>query len=311
MTSPCVSVVIPCYNHANYLQDAIRSCLAQTYPNLEILVVDDGSTDNTKAVVGQFPQVQYIYQDNAGVGAARNRGWRQAQGEFVQFLDADDYLLPTKIQRCVDALRADPEIGVVYTDYEIRTEDMCARHPIQHPAWVMPEGEVLKRLIDQNTAFFVPACAVIRRELIERVNGFNETLHGTEDWYMWISLAAHGARFRYVPEMLVWYRQTLNGLSKQEVPLAYARLRAYEDLRLLPIPAGLINLNDKLADRQHVMAVKLWHHGEPARAREHLAKAIQLQRRRRLARCLLWCLSYIMTLSEAENFLNQLRRVRA
>lgn len=311
MTSPRVSVVIPCYNHANYLQDAIRSCLAQTYTNLEILVVDDGSTDNTKEIVSQFPQVQYLYQDNAGVGAARNRGWRQAQGEFVQFLDADDYLLPTKLQRCLDAFGADPDAGVVYTDYEIRTEDMCTQHPTQRPAWKMPEGEVLKCLIEQNTAFFVPACALIRRELIEQVHGFNESLHGTEDWYLWVSLAAYGVQFRYVPELLVWYRQTLTGLSKQEVPLAYARLRAYEDLRLLPIPAGLINLDDKLADRHHVMAVKLWRHGEPARAREHLVKAIQLQRSRRLARSLLWCFSFMMSLTTAEHILNQLRRVRA
>jgi len=307
MTNPFVSIVIPCFNHASFLSDAIRSCLAQTHSNLEILVVDDGSTDNTSEVIRQFPQVHYIYQDNAGVAAARNRGWRQARGEFVQFLDADDYLLPTKIQRCLDVFMANPDVGVVYTDYEIRTEDMCAPHEIQHPAWVMPEGEVLKCLIDQNTAFFVPACALIRRELIERVNGFNETLHGTEDWYMWINLAAHGARFKYVPEILAWYRQTLNGLSKQEVPLAYARLRAYEDLRLLPIPAGLVRLDDKLADRHHVMAVKLWHHGEPARAREHLVKAIRLQRRRRLVRSLLWCLSFVMSLAAAENILKQLR----
>jgi glycosyltransferase involved in cell wall biosynthesis len=303
-------VVIPCYNHANFLQDSIRSVLAQTYPNLDILVVDDGSTDNTREVVSQFPSVRYLYQENAGVGAARNNGWRHTQGEFLQFLDADDYLLPTKIQRCVELFMADPAASVVYTDYETRTEDMCAPHPHQHPAWEMPEGHVLKRLVEQNTSFFVPACALIRREYVEQVNGFNETLLGTEDWFLWVSLAAYGAKFRYLPETLAWYRHTMTGLSKQEVPLAYARLRAYEDLRLLPIPENLINLDDKLADRHHVMAIKLWQHGQPAKARQHLKKAVHLQRKGRISRCLLWGFSYITTLEVAERLIKKLKRQR-
>ncbi len=97
-----VSIIITAYNYARFLPEALRSCLAQTYQPVEIIVVDDGSTDNTREVVAGFPEVKYIYQPNQGVTSALNVGLSHAQGEFIQFLDADDTLSPTKIQRCVE-----------------------------------------------------------------------------------------------------------------------------------------------------------------------------------------------------------------
>jgi glycosyltransferase involved in cell wall biosynthesis len=89
-----VSVVIPCYNQAHFLHEAIESALAQTYSHCEILVVDDGSTENIAEVAAGYPKVRYIRQENSGVSAARNKGWKRSRGEYLVFLDADDRLLP-------------------------------------------------------------------------------------------------------------------------------------------------------------------------------------------------------------------------
>src|SRR6266436_3475630 len=100
-----VSVIIPCYNQAHFLHEAIDSVLAQTYSNREILVVDDGSSDATAAVARSYPHVRYVYQENAGPSAARNTGLKQTRGEYLVFLDADDRLLPEALEVGVDCLR--------------------------------------------------------------------------------------------------------------------------------------------------------------------------------------------------------------
>src|SRR5437867_478455 len=104
MPNPAVVIIIPCYNQAVYLPDAIEICLAQTYKDYQIIVVDDGSTDSTRETAAGFPQVTYLHQPNRGQAAARNTGWKTIRSRYVQFLDADDLLLPTKIERCVQAL---------------------------------------------------------------------------------------------------------------------------------------------------------------------------------------------------------------
>ncbi len=94
---PLVSIVIPTYNYCRYIGKALQSCLDQTYKNLEVIVVDDGSTDDTRRVLEGFPHVVYLFQENQGVSPARNRGVAYARGRFIAFLDADDYLLPNSI----------------------------------------------------------------------------------------------------------------------------------------------------------------------------------------------------------------------
>src|SRR5437016_4074648 len=111
--TPLVSVIIPTYNSAHFLAEALDSCLKQTYSPLEIIVVDDGSTDNTHELMSNYPQVQYIRQANAGPSRARNRGLQQSTGNFIQFLDADDIILEHKIERCVEEFSRRPDLGVV------------------------------------------------------------------------------------------------------------------------------------------------------------------------------------------------------
>ncbi len=112
---PIVSVIIPAYNQASYLGAAIRSVLEQSHQDFELIVVDDGSTDETASVCGQFDdaRIRYLYQDNAGLSAARNTGLHCCQGAYITFLDADDLFLPGKLRLLLDTMEADPSLGLV------------------------------------------------------------------------------------------------------------------------------------------------------------------------------------------------------
>jgi len=115
-----ISVIIPCYNHGRYLRTAIESVLAQTYPNVEIIVVDDGSKDNTKEVAAGFDKVKYVYQQNSGLSASRNTGIKESKGEYLLFLDADDWLYPEALQINYDALQQNPKAAFVSGAYEMK-----------------------------------------------------------------------------------------------------------------------------------------------------------------------------------------------
>ncbi|MEO6860501.1 MAG: glycosyltransferase family A protein, partial [Microcoleus sp.] len=112
-----VSVVIPSYNSTQFLPEAIESVLEQSYPPFEVIVVDDGSTDETKEVCDRYPTVKYVYQNNQGVAAARNTGLRVSTGEYILFLDSDDCLLPEAIEIGVKHINALPEVGFVFGRY--------------------------------------------------------------------------------------------------------------------------------------------------------------------------------------------------
>src|SRR3989338_7627565 len=119
-----VSVIIPTYNSAKYLKEAITSVICQTYSNIEIIVIDDGSTDNMKEVVASFgDRIHYRYQENCGAAAARNHGLKLTQGNYIAFLDADDVWKPEKIQKHVNYLYSHPDIAMVLTDMEFINED--------------------------------------------------------------------------------------------------------------------------------------------------------------------------------------------
>lgn len=111
--NPVISIIIPCYNHGNYLEEALESIFSQQYEAVEIVVVDDGSTDNTKAVAEQYKRVKYIYQDNKGLSAARNTGIKNCSGDFLVFLDADDWLLPGALKTNLAFFKSHPDVAFV------------------------------------------------------------------------------------------------------------------------------------------------------------------------------------------------------
>jgi hypothetical protein len=297
-----VSIIIPAFNAAAYIAETIQSCLAQTYKDIEIIVVDDGSTDNTKEVVQRFP-VTYIYQSNRGPNAARNNGWRHSNADYLQFLDADDILLPTKIERCIHAFS--PDVDVVYTDHEYRSADLKEALPTSRA--ITPEGNILRLLLASTRSLFPPHAPLIRRSTADRTRKFNEQLQYAEDWYFWIELAAQGAVFRYLDEILVWYRATPGSRSQDPVKMAQGRLASAEALSQLPLPKGF-DLGQLLAERQHVLGIRFWAAGDRIKARQHLRQAVKLSPRsgrRRLVRCALIVMSYCFRLQTAEMLLNK------
>lgn len=198
--SPLVSVVIPTYNGAHFLAQTIESVLAQTYPNLEVLVVDDGSTDATPKIATRYgPRVRYVHQANAGTAAARNRGVAEARGDYIALLDHDDLWLPHKLERQMPAFADDPAIGVVFARIEFfRTETgEVTAHYFPGPE-LGPHDLLAHRVLPIQTV-------VIRRSALDAVGPFDVDLRGTDDWDLGIRLSA---RFRMVgvPETLARVR---------------------------------------------------------------------------------------------------------
>jgi glycosyltransferase involved in cell wall biosynthesis len=200
---PEVTVVIPTYNRAQFVADAIQSVLDQTFQDFELIVVDDGSTDATADVVGRFSdsRLRYVYQSNQERSAARNHGIRLAAGEYVAFLDSDDMWLPTKLEKQVHAMTTEPQAGLVYTGAYIFEGDRVFAE--QHPRW---HGQVLEALLTvDNIVCGSGASPMVRRMCFEKAGMFDESsgICGVEDWDMWLRIAAGGYAFSYVPEPLV------------------------------------------------------------------------------------------------------------
>lgn len=190
---PLISVMIGVYNAAPYLGEAIESVLIQAYEPLELIVVDDGSNDGSAEVAKSFPQVRYIYQENAGNGAARNRAVEAATGELLAFLDADDRFTPGKLTLQTGALDADPELDMVFghvREFVSPELDEETRKALRPPA---PEA----------MPWTAPNLMLIRRASFERVGPFSTTYRVgvTVDWFARASEA--GLRYAVLPEVVL------------------------------------------------------------------------------------------------------------
>jgi glycosyltransferase involved in cell wall biosynthesis len=173
-----VSVVIPCFGQAHFLAEAIESVLAQTYPHLEILVVDDASADNASPIASRYPGVRCLRGENAGMAGARNLGLRSTSGDFLVFLDADDRLLPNAIETGMDMLEKHPESAAAIGTYRRIAQD---GEPITTHEQPIVRREHYARLLTENWAGF-PARAVYRRALFEHVKGFDSDLDAAADF---------------------------------------------------------------------------------------------------------------------------------
>jgi glycosyltransferase involved in cell wall biosynthesis len=192
-----VSVVIPCFNGARFLREAIDSAIAQTYADVEIVVADDGSTDDSVAIVASYgDRVRGLRQANAGPSAARNLALGAATGEYVALLDADDRYHPRKLER-----QARRDVAVVYCGW--RLVDAHGRE-LPERGWPRVEGDLLERLVLGN--LFHPVSVVVRRELVDVAGGFDERCPVNEDWDLFLRASRRGARWACVEEVLCDYR---------------------------------------------------------------------------------------------------------
>jgi glycosyltransferase involved in cell wall biosynthesis len=203
-----VSAVITTYNRASLVPRAIDSILSQTRPVDELIVVDDGSTDDTRAVVSAYgPPVHYVYQENRGLASARNRGIREARFEWVAFLDDDDEWLPEKIERQIGAVEEHTEAAACYTGI------WCALANGEEICHASVRAEALWPNIRLSTPF-PPSTLMARRKALEEVGGFLEGLRYAEDWHLIVRLASRFT-FAAVSESLVRMHEQPSSLSQR------------------------------------------------------------------------------------------------
>jgi len=231
-----VSIIIPAHNVAAFIGDAICSALAQSYPRIEVIVVDDGSTDYTPEVVRRFGrEVRLIRQENAGPSAARNAGLAAARGTHVAFLDGDDAFDPTRIEVLLDALRdASPAAAFATTDARLWDGTrFLRRFAISTP---VPGERDLSTFLDETWCYIG---ILARRDTLLAAGGFRQELRHCEDYDLWLRLLAGGKTYAYVPRPLYHYRVRESSLSNDTRQQIGAALRVErEALRTLPLSWG-------------------------------------------------------------------------
>ena len=204
---PRVSIIIPTYNCARYIGRALDSVCAQTYKDYEILVVDDGSTDDTKNVVMQYGRkVAYLYQQNRGVSAARNHAISKASGELLAYLDADDMWYSEKLERQVAFLDVHKECGMLHSEISVINEQDEIVHLRfnQETKRSVPQGYCVQALL--KCSHIQTLTVVERRNCFDRAGAFDERLPIAQDYLHWIMIAAGGQEVGYLEEPLGKYR---------------------------------------------------------------------------------------------------------
>lgn len=219
MATPTVSVVIPTYNRAHLILEALESVFAQTHQEYEVIVVDDGSTDNTREVLAPFlHRIQYVWQENQGISGARNRGILLSRGRYIAFLDSDDRWLPEKLAKQVVYLDAHPKVGLLCCGlwrYEIGKEETRERRPQGFP-------KNFEELL-QGPNFIPTSTAIVPRDCFSKVGLFDPALPPIEDWDMWLRLARQ-YKMHCLDEILAEHRLHPTNTTKDLV-------RVYEGYR--------------------------------------------------------------------------------
>jgi glycosyltransferase involved in cell wall biosynthesis len=179
------SVVIVCFNQAHFLPDAVESALDQTHPKTEVIVVDDGSSDNTAEIVARYPNVRHVHQPNQGLAAARNTGLSRSNGEFILFLDADDRLRPKAIETAVERLRTQPDCAFVWGEYRDIGVDGNVLGEWKRPTIERDHYLVLLR----SNYITCPASVVYRRSVFNVVDGFRAEFNPCEDYELYLRIS--------------------------------------------------------------------------------------------------------------------------
>lgn len=211
-TTPLVSVIVPAYNAAAFIGETLDYLCWQTYRNLEIIIIDDGSTDTTKDVVSSRidKRISYYYQPNQGPSESRNAGLARAKGKFVIWVDNDDLLLPNAIVRAVGFLEEHPEYAAVYYDF-FYFKDGSPRRYFRHQFARHWQGDILKHLLVEGPCGN-PSQVLLRREAIQDAR-YDKNLAMSEEWDFYIQLAARGCLFGHIPEVLVYRRIRVSSMT--------------------------------------------------------------------------------------------------
>ena len=223
-SQPLVSVIIPAFNVEEYVHLAVQSALDQTYESIEVVVVDDGSTDGTARALEAFgPAITLIRKENGGIGSARNEGIAASRGDIVALLDADDVWYPTRVTRCVAELERS-QADFVTSDAELIDEHGRSLGQTWFDLESFPSNGLAQEIVRRN---FIWVGALIRRSALAEVGEFDQGAPtGAEDYDMWLRLVAAGHLPAVVTEPLAGYRVRAGSLTSQAGGLVQARNRA-------------------------------------------------------------------------------------
>jgi glycosyltransferase involved in cell wall biosynthesis len=259
---PVVSVVIPAYNAARFLPDALDSVLAQTFRDLEVLVIDDGSTDATPETLARYRSpVRCIRQSNAGVSTARNRGIAEACGRYVAFLDADDTWMPHRLENQMKALAQHPECGACFSAFTFVREDLTplAVSRREHGAASLAELLLHGNVVGSGST------VLCLRAVFDAAGAFDPALSQCADWDMWVRLAAR-TDFLYLDEPLATYRQHATNMSRDAARLERDSLRVLERGFAMPgLPPSVLSRERTAYARNYMVLAGCYFHARRCR----------------------------------------------
>jgi glycosyltransferase involved in cell wall biosynthesis len=274
---PKVSVIIPAYNSMVFLPETVECVLGQTFSDLELLIVNDGSTDNIEDWVAQLadPRVRLISQENSGAPTARNTGIENAKGDYIALLDSDDLWDLTKLEKQVSLLDKNSDIAVAYVWTRLIDRD---GKPLDRVWASRACGDVWKQLAVRDDMIASGSVPMVRRDCFNVVGGFDPDLRGQQDWDMWVRLASK-YRFGVVPEILSFHRQHQTSMSKSRTmgdteqyslevidknfssvpsPLSYLKKKSYSYFRVAQGYSHIDNQDPRKAIESLVSALALY-----------------------------------------------------
>jgi glycosyltransferase involved in cell wall biosynthesis len=254
MSRPQVSVLIPVYNGKEFIRDSVNAALEQRDVAVEVIVIDDGSTDETPQILAEYgDKIVVLRQKNGGHVNARNNGAKIANGEWLAFLDADDLWRPEKLARQLALAR--PEVGMVYTDRE-NFGDTERVKKTGSADYALYNGDIFEPLLMGN---FIPVASVmIRRDWFDRLGGFDESLRVVEDWDMWFRFSSAGGITEVVRDPLTLYRWHAGSMTNNQERMCHGRLLVLERALKLPRAASLSARIINQA-RANVWKCNAWH----------------------------------------------------
>jgi GT2 family glycosyltransferase len=273
-----VSVVIPAYNASPFLGEAILSALEQTRPPLEVIVVDDGSSDGSASLVAtRFPQVELLVQPHRGVSAARNRGWRAARAPLVAFLDADDCYLPSKLETQSTLLQSNPRIGVIHSGWQLADEQGRVTGLVE--PWLTAPALDLESWLLWKPVFL--GAMLFRRRWLEQAGGFAEDLPQAEDVDLMLRLTQIGCHAAWLKQPTAVYRQHAQSTTRRSAEQVSSLSAVLDRFFTQPsLPGRTRRLERKV--RYYTAVWSAWHAfqmGDPVETRHCLAESLSYSRR--------------------------------
>lgn len=272
--STVTTVIIPAYNQGHYLAQAIESVLAQTYDDFEIVVVDDGSTDDTAQIAQGFddPRLRYVYQDNQGLSAARNTGIAHARGRYLTFLDSDDLFLPQKLALLAGRMDEETELGLV-AGIAIPIDERG--EPIGKPFDQNPPSDG-RQLLLHNPLHV--GSVLLRRTWQEKVGLFDQSLRSYEDWDMWLRLALAGCPMGWVDRPVSQYRFHTEQMTRDGSQMTTATFAVLDNLfARSDLPSDWRDMRDLAYSRAYLRAAaQAYRNADYTAGADHLLRATGL-----------------------------------